>query len=180
MHKGLPETWHLDRQSMDVYKVFLQGQNIGWSCERCSSAARPIALNNKVVASGILPHQARQQMPQQSLPVCAPVITLRRALVEDSTPPQEDMGHSWHLAPKARSSDSMTNSLPAASPVVCRGTQSCHEQEPSLIRADHSQILPVQISQTGTYWLPWTSPEARAWRLGREFGQVSLGYKAEL
>lgn len=167
MNKGLPETWHLDVQSMDVYKMFLQGPKTGWSHERPSSAAQSIALNNKM-ASRILPHQARQQIPQQSRCMFTAVITLHWALVVDSTPPRENMGHSWHLAPKARSSDTMTNSLPATSTVAFRGTRSCSKQKPSLIKADCSQILPTRTLQRGTYWPCWPpgmSPEARTWRL---------------
>lgn len=105
-----------------------------------------------MVASGILPHQARQQIPQQSQCTFTPVITLHWALVADSTPPRENMGHFWHLAPMARSSDTMTNSLPATSIVVCRGTRSSPKQKPSLIKADCSQILPARTLQRGSYW----------------------------
>lgn len=142
MHTGVPETCQLDRRSINVHESFLQGQKICYNCERSSSAACSIAQNNKVLASGILPHQTRQQMPQQSQLVFTPVIALGRALVVGSTPPRENMGHSWHFPPKARSSDAMTNSLPATSTVVCRGTQSCPEPEPSLIRADGSKTFP--------------------------------------
>ena len=103
-------------------------------------------------------------MPQQSQCAITPVITLYWALVVDSTPPRENMGHSWHFALKARSSDTTTNSLPAISTVVCRETQSCPKQEPSLIRADRSKILPARILQRGNYWPPRMSPEARTWR----------------
>lgn len=104
-------------------------------------------------------------MPQRSQCVLTPVITLCWALVVDSTPPWENMGHSWHFSLKARSSDTMMNSLPAISTVVCRGTQSCPKQEPSLIRADHSKILPTRILQRGSYWPPRMSPETSTWSL---------------
>lgn len=82
-----------------------------------------------------------------------PTIRLCWPLVVDSTPPWENMGHSWHFALQARSSDTMTDSLPAISTEECRGIRSCPEQVPSLIRADRSKILPVRILQRGS-WLP--------------------------
>lgn len=140
----------MGKASMSV-KYFCRGRKLAEAVKDLAQQLGPLPKITEWWHPGSSPTKPAKQMPQQSQRAFTPVITLCWALVVDSTPPRENMGHSWHIALKARSSDTMKNSLPAISTVVCRGTRSCPKQEPSSIRADCSKVPNARFFQRGGY-----------------------------